>query len=229
MNFNLLKLAELYFVYASRTIDAIFKKVKFPIIRYSQGDFTTYIAMKETDDMYIPAGSISTDEINVKLNDGYNSNEYKRIAAIWSDDPITGIYLFGAALYFDKKIIADNSVTFAAQEIIKRYYNQNKNNASLVQPEVVETNPQNANFPELRAAYLGKQSSEAESALLAGEELKKFVKESDLIDIVSYKWEKSYQDDVKTKRNKGMTIKQPSTAPAKGKQEEISRAPLKKE
>ncbi len=76
------------------------------------------------DDIEVPTvvGSVS----GIMSSNGWVLN------TLYADDPITAIYLLGAALAKWKNVTPDKAVSPAAKAVIKRYWDDNKDNPKLV-------------------------------------------------------------------------------------------------
>lgn len=209
-HYKISKLATNFQKLAFQALKTVLRRVNVPLIILKQGDFVTIIPIRETETLFVPTGMVSLDVPSLQMNPEFNPNEWRRIAAIWADDSWTAIYLLGAALYFASKIVTDHSVTPAAQAVMRRIYERNKDNPNLIVQNVIASNEQTAYKPWMTAGYLnnGEGDQQYAAAIQAGEELKQIMPERQLIEVVQGKWEAASADAARTGENKGEKIEQ---------------------
>lgn len=207
----ILKLAEDFKRLAFKPLKGVLRKINIPLMVLSNGNFITIIPIKETEKLFVPTGMVSLDMPTLAMNPGFDRNEWRRIAAIWADDSWTALYLLGAALYYSSRLVTDHSVTPAAQAVMKRLYEKNKDNPTLITPNVLVTNEQTADKPWMVAGYLnsGENNQQYASAIKVGEELKQIISEDQLIAIVQSKWETAEADPIRTGEDVGEKLVQP--------------------
>lgn len=85
-----------------------------------------------------------------------------------ADSAAISVVLLAASLEYWKCVFADHSVSPAAQQVIKRYFDQNKDNPALVEPDADSYGRRSA--PDfLKAAYLGPVGFNLAQAIETGE------------------------------------------------------------
>ena len=194
---------------AFKALDAVLKRVDMPIIMETKDDFSVLIPLKIDETSIYPTGMVALDSPNVQMNEGYNPSEFKRIAAIQGPDAWTSMYLFGVALYVGKKIVSDSSVTPAAQAVMKRIYEKNKDNPNMIIQDVLVEQPSTANMPWMRAAYLnpGNGDAQYQASLEAGRQIRNLLPKEHfemLIDRVQYDWKQMYLNEKETGGHEGI-------------------------
>lgn len=91
-----------------------------------------------------------------------------RLHRLYADSASVSIVLLAASLEYWKSVFADHSVSPAAQQVIKRYFEQNKDNPTLIEPNADSFGRRTA--PDfLKAAYLGPVGFNLEQAIKTGE------------------------------------------------------------
>jgi hypothetical protein len=194
---------------AFKALDAAVRRTGFPIIEISQGNFSVLLPLKTVvgpqGEMLVPAGSVSVDTPNVKLVPG-EQNNWMRIAMI--DDQgnsWTSLYLFGAAMFYTtqmlgkKGLVTDGTATGDVQAVMKRMWEKNKNDPSLIVPDVVENQPAISEMPWMRAGYLnpGNNNAQYSQAFALGREYKQEMSKQEvniLIDMAQNSWASAYNE-----------------------------------
>jgi len=91
-----------------------------------------------------------------------------RLKLLYGDNAVVSVVLLAGALEHWKSVFADNNVSPAAQQVIKRYFEQNKDNRALIERDADVNRDKHA--PDfLRAAYLGPVGFDIETALKEGD------------------------------------------------------------
>lgn len=91
-----------------------------------------------------------------------------RLHRLYADSAAISVVLLAASLEYWKRVFADHSVSPAAQQVIKRYFDQNKGNLALVEPDADSYGRRSA--PDfLKAAYLGPVGFNLAQAIETGE------------------------------------------------------------
>jgi len=133
---------------------------------------------------------------------------------IYSEDAWTAIFLLGAAVYYaanvlgKRGVVADNSVTQDAQNVIKRMFSSGQKEGIVV-PEVLKAQKSTQNFPWLRAGYLNPGNADAKfaSAFEEGKRIKDSIPQEyqdHLISIIHSQWNSAYEDS----KERGGTLEQ---------------------
>jgi hypothetical protein len=95
---------------------------------------------------------------------------YYRLNRLYADKSVAAIVLLAAALEFWKSVLPDYSVSPAAQQVIKRYFEQNKDNPKLIELDA-DTNGKRTQPDFLKAAYLGPVGFDLDAAFAAGDSI----------------------------------------------------------
>lgn len=140
-------------------------------------------------------------------------NDVWRINKMYADNASAAIMLLAAALESLGKVYADYSVSPAAQQVIKRYFNRVKDDPTLVKlnDDPYRNKPEDTDEPDfLKAAFLGpvgfnmraavKQADLAIDDVIDGQDPEEV--ERAILDSASYGFDTAYDSDVKTKRKK---------------------------
>ncbi len=152
---------------------------------YENGRMTSLIAISTTvvvehEGVPIPM-VLGLAQANLEYDANY------RLHRLYADNAAVSVVLLAASLEFWKSVFTDHSVSPAAQQVIKRYYEQNKDNPALVEPGA-DVVGKNRNVPDyLRAAFLGPVGFDIEQALAEGEKA---------IDNVTHLLDESTREDV---------------------------------
>ncbi len=139
-------------------------------------------------------------------------NDVWRINKMYADNAPAAIMLLAATLESLGKVYADYSVSPAAQQVIKRYFNKVKDDPALVtlNDDPYRNNSHDNDPPWLKAAFLGpvgfnlaaasKQAELAVDDVLTDQDQENV--ENAILDAASYGFSAAYDDDAKTKRKK---------------------------
>lgn len=141
---------------------------------------------------------------------------------MYADNASVAIMLLAATLQSLRKVYADYSVSPAAQQVIKRYFDKVKNDPTLVtlNDDPYRNNSHDNDPPWLKAAYLGpvgfnleaasKQAELAIDDVLADQDQDDV--EHALFDAASYGFNVAYDDNGRTKSRKKASSDVPSEA-----------------
>lgn len=94
---------------------------------------------------------------------------YYRLIQFYSDTAVVAIVLLASSLEHWGVVVADHSVSPAAQQVMKRYFDQNKDNPGLIDPELDISVRRNSAPDYLKAAYLGPVGFDLETAFAHGD------------------------------------------------------------
>jgi very-short-patch-repair endonuclease len=147
--------------------------------------------------------------VDATVTSGKNSGKYYRITQLYADDPVISMTLLSAALEHYKRVLTDHSVSTAAQQVIKRYYDRNKDDPSRV--EIDGDFDRKSKDPDfLRAAYLGPVGFDISRAFELGDSAaekasRQAAKDIDevhdaVMDAGRRKFYDAHDDNVKTRR-----------------------------
>lgn len=92
-----------------------------------------------------------------------------KMHTLWADAPTTAMTVLAASLERFKAIVPDETVSPAAQAMIKRYFDENKDDPTKVAKDAAPEHHDGPDF--LRAAYLGPVGFDLTSALQAGDDI----------------------------------------------------------
>lgn len=135
-----------------------------------------------------------------------------RINKMYADNASAAILLLAATLESLKKVYADYSVSPAAQQVIKRYFDKVKDDPTLVtlNDDPYRNHPKDNDPDFLKAAFLGpvgfnmraavKQAELAIDDVLIDQDQEDV--ENAILDAASYGFDTAYSDNMKTKRKK---------------------------
>ncbi len=143
----------------------------------------------------------------------HEQNKDYRLRRLYADTAATSIVLLAAALEHWKRLLPDHSVSPAAQQVIKRYFEQNKGDPTRIElggDLYKDDTNEHADF--LKAAYLGPVGFDISRALSLGEKAidNALTQSNDwtrdnvydmVIDAAYNGFDQAYSDDVKTKRS----------------------------
>jgi len=187
---------------ANRQLDRV------AIVSYMNGRMTSLIAISTSEIVNHEGVPIPKVLGLAQAVSEYDANY--RLHRLYAENAVVSIVLLAAALEYWKSVFADYSVSPAAQQVIKRYFDQNKDNPNLVELEADTAG--RAKHPDfLRAAYLGPVGFDIAGALAAGD--KAIAAAGDpgnwghddvrdmIVDAAFNGFDRAYSDDVKTKRS----------------------------
>lgn len=144
---------------ANRQLDRV------AIVSYMNGRMTSLIAISTSEIVNHEGVPIPKVLGLAQAVSEYDANY--RLHRLYAENAVVSIVLLAAALEYWKSVFADYSVSPAAQQVIKRYFDQNKDNPALVEPDADSQGGRRADF--LKAAYLGPVGFNLEHALQSGE------------------------------------------------------------
>ena len=207
---SLLKLSHLYIKIANKLINQLLKRVHIPLIKIKVGSDTLLAAIKPREDGGVDfLGASVIADSNLPFNPEFNPSEWKRISSIYSEDPMSGTFLFMASLVFAGKLVSDSSVSPAAQDVMKRFYEKNKDTVNIV-PNVLKESHVTKDKPWMTAGFTSGTVDRApvDLAIQEGEKYKQLYSENDIIELIAGRFEYLYSKEEKTKTNKGVKIVQ---------------------
>ncbi len=131
---------------------------------------------------------------------------YYQLTRLYADTAVASIVLLAATLEYWERVIPDTNVSPAAQQVIKRYYNQQKDNNTLIDPNFNTLN--NSKLDYLNAVYLGPVGFNIKNAFKLGYQAitvaakKSSIEDVEdmLLDAALDGFDRAYDDNIKTKR-----------------------------